>query len=115
MTAPEAPAPVPTSTDTSNFSVEVIEGSLEDDIWGAFDLEDLAEAEGIDESAGQAAAAEDAFATEIIEEPFSFADEVPGKLSAVAPESSTMIPWMMPSACLPRSNSAFFRKSRGPN
>jgi CheY-like chemotaxis protein len=89
VTATETPAPVPTSNDTSNFSVEVIEGSLEDDIWGAFDLEDLAEAEGIDESAEQAAASEDAFATEIIEEQFSFSDEVPEELSAVAPDSSS--------------------------
>ena len=87
-TAAEAPAPVPASTDTSHFSVEVIEGSLEDDIWGAFDLEDLAEEELVDEDAESAATADEAFVTEIIDEPFSFADEAPEELTSVAADSS---------------------------
>jgi CheY-like chemotaxis protein len=82
VTASEPTSPVPTSTDTSNFSVEIIEGSLEDDIWGAFDLEDLAEAEALNESTSPTVSAEEAFVTEVIDEPFSFADEVPGGISS---------------------------------
>jgi CheY-like chemotaxis protein len=87
-TATETPAPVPTSTDSSNFSVEVIEGSLEDDIWGAFDLEDVAESESADESAISTVSAEEAFITEIIDEPFSFADEVPAEIPSAAVDTS---------------------------
>jgi len=86
-TAAGIPGSAPVFTDSANFSVEVIEGSLEDDIWGAFDLEDLAEPVSAAEGAS-AGTFDEAFGTEIIDEPYSFSDDVPEDLLSEAPDSS---------------------------
>jgi CheY-like chemotaxis protein len=59
----------PSSVDTSQFTVEIVESGQDDDLWGAFDLEEVAEDEVF--LAGTA----EPYLTEVIEEPFSFAEE----------------------------------------
>lgn len=71
--APSAvpPAPQPAA---SPFAVEIVEGTEDDDLWGAFELEEVAE----EETAGfgeVSLAGEETLVTEVTEEPFSFAEE----------------------------------------
>jgi CheY-like chemotaxis protein len=73
---PTVPPPVadtvavkPSPVDTSQFTVEIIESGQDDDLWGAFDLEEVAE--DLVCPAGTA----EPFLTEVIEKSFSFAGE----------------------------------------
>lgn len=59
----------PSSVNTSQFTVEIVETGQDDDLWGAFDLEEVAEDEVC--PAGTA----EPLLTEVMEEPFSFAEE----------------------------------------
>jgi len=64
----------------SQFTVEMVEGTADDDLWGAFELEEVAEGDA--GAFGDVSLEEDAsFATEAVDEPFSFAEE-----SAPAPQ-----------------------------
>jgi len=58
----------------SQYSVEMVEGTADDDLWGAFELEEVAEGDAGE--FGELSLEEEAsFATETIEEPYSFAEE----------------------------------------
>lgn len=59
--------------DAAQFTVEIVDGTPDDDLWGAFELEEVAE-EAAD--FGEISFEEEAsFAAEAIEEPFTFAEE----------------------------------------
>ena len=73
---PKHPPRKQAAADDAQYSVEMIEGSPEDDLWGAFELEDVAE-EGRESLDEQFAVEEEPFVTEAVEdEPFSFAEEL---------------------------------------
>jgi CheY-like chemotaxis protein len=68
-----APGAVPAAA--SEFELEVVEGTSDDDLWGAFDLEDMADVE--DEYVGESAFEVEALAVgaEVADEPFDFTEE----------------------------------------
>jgi CheY-like chemotaxis protein len=69
----------PASAGTSQFTVEIVESDQDDDLWGAFDLEEIA----VDEVCP--AGTEEPFLTDVTEESFSIAEEPE---SAVQPPSA---------------------------
>ncbi|HEY6871475.1 MAG TPA: response regulator [Geobacteraceae bacterium] len=59
----------------AQFAVEVVEGTPDDDLWGAFELDEVAENDAAGFGEVSFAGEEEPFVTEVIEEPFSFAEE----------------------------------------
>lgn len=59
----------------SRFAVEIVETTADDDLWGAFELEEVLEEDAAGIGEVSFAEEEASFDTEVVEEPFSFADE----------------------------------------
>lgn len=87
--APPVPLPLAEAApaDTAQFTVEIVESTPDDDLWGAFELEEVAEGET--DAFGEASFTGEApFVAEVIEEPFSFVEEpeTAGQPAGFAPQ-----------------------------
>ncbi|HTG80543.1 MAG TPA: response regulator [Geobacteraceae bacterium] len=74
--APAAAAVNVAPAEEAQFAVEMVEGTADDDLWGAFELEEVAGGDA-GEFGAVALEEEASFAAEPVEEPFSFAEESP--------------------------------------
>ena len=76
---PPVPPPQPASggkaeSSPAQFTVEVMEGTLDDDLWGAFELDQMVDDQSYQPEVA-AAGGEEVFVAEVLDEPFSFAEE----------------------------------------
>lgn len=77
-----APQPVPAAA--PDFELEIVEGTSDDDLWGAFDLEDLAVDEGAETEAASFEVEQLAAGADEAEEPFVFVEDERGEAPPAA-------------------------------
>ncbi len=91
---PEEPAPAPAVTAAPavpEFKLEVVEGTADDDLWGAFELEDLSEGEPVESEETAFDVESFAVGMEEVPSPFEFAEEEPETV-AIETESAARVP-----------------------